>query len=158
MEIINNFSPTAKVWVYQASRDITEEEKGKITVLLSNFTSSWSSHGASVEGGFDIQYQRFIILIASENSGVSGCSIDSSVHVIRQIEADFNLGLLDRGTVSYLSNQQVKAIPFTGIKKEIEAGNVLPDTLIFNNAVSSLAELESSWLQKAENSWLSRYF
>ena len=158
MEIINNFAPTAKVWIYQASRNITQEESLAITEQLSAFTSSWNSHGASVEGGFEIKHNRFIILIASEASGVSGCSIDSSVKVIREIEANFSLGLLDRGVTSYLANEEVKAVPFTAIKKAIETGDIQRDTLIFNNAVSNLAEFESSWLQKAENSWLSRYF
>lgn len=158
MEIINNFAPTAKVWVYQATRDITAEEFSKITAQLTEFTTSWNSHGSPVEGGFEIKHNRFIILLATEASGVSGCSIDSSVKVIREIEATYKLGLLDRGTVSYLDQEQVKAIPFTAIKKTIDEGKITPSTLIFNNAVSDLAELERVWLQKAENSWLSRYF
>ncbi len=158
METINNFAPTAKVWVYQASRDITSEELSQINTQLSAFISSWNSHGAPVDGSFEIKHKRFIILIASEASGVSGCSIDSSVKVIREIEVNFSLGLLDRRTVSYLSGDEVKAISITDIKKTIEAGDIQADTLIFNNAVTTLAELENSWLQKAENSWLSRYF
>lgn len=158
MEIINNYSPTSKVWVYQASRDFTPEETQLVTNQLNQFISNWNSHGAPVDGGFEIKHNRFIVLIASEQSGVSGCSIDSSVKVIRDIEANFNLGLLDRSIVSYLSGKEVKAVPFTSIKKEIEAGNITPNTTIFNNTVSSLSEFENSWLQKAENSWISRYF
>lgn len=158
MEIaIETLSPTSRVWVYQAKREITTEEQRVINTLLHNFIQQWESHGATVAANFEIRQNQFIILVVSESTSVSGCSIDSSVAIIRQIEEQFNLGLLDHTKVSFEQNNSIKVIPFNQVKSHVKSGEISSDTIIFNNTVTSLEELSSTWKQKAENSWVSRF-
>ena len=85
---------SSKVWVYQSTSELTTDQTVTIKELLTDFVTQWNSHGADVTGAFDLLYDRFIILAADDRNSVSGCSIDSSVSVIREIETKLNLSLL----------------------------------------------------------------
>ena len=82
-----NFHPQSKLWIYQANRTFTMGEIFQIEGLLENFTAIWKSHGQPVKGFGTALYGQFIILMADESyTTVGGCSTDSSVHVIKEIE------------------------------------------------------------------------
>lgn len=156
--IASNFPPNSKVWIYFSKRDITTEEQTYIAEKLNTFIGAWQYHGAGVEGGFEIIDQRFIVLIANEDTNVGGCSIDSSVQLFRDIDAKYNLGLLDRTTVAYTSNGTIKQTAFNKVKPLIESGEITKDAIVFNNSVATLQDFNTNWKQSAENSWVSRFF
>src|ERR1700733_8349117 len=81
------FDPGSRVWIYQGHRPFTSLEATQTRQLLDSFIHNWQSHGTPVKGYAAIFQNQFIILMADETaSGVSGCSTDSSVRLIRQIE------------------------------------------------------------------------
>ncbi len=83
-EIPRHFSGDSRVWIYQSNRQFTIDEALQIEELLEGFTSTWKSHGADVTGLARLLFGQFIILLADETAtGVSGCSTDSSVRLIK---------------------------------------------------------------------------
>lgn len=45
-----------------------------------------------------VMYNRFVVLMADESEvGVSGCSMDASVHFIKGLAAEFNTNFLTDG-------------------------------------------------------------
>ncbi|EIM72990.1 hypothetical protein A3SI_18844 [Nitritalea halalkaliphila LW7] len=109
---------------------------------------------------FQVRYGQVILLAAEEKAGqVSGCSIDSSVAVLREIEARFGLDLLNKGKVSYVkSEKEVEVLPLAAIKEAVAQERIQKDSFILNPTVTHKRELEQSWLQPAAESWLKRYF
>src|SRR5436190_11481296 len=90
--IPQSFHPASRVWIYQCSRLFTISEAFEIEGILNNFVTSWNSHGTPVKGYANLFYDQFIVLMADETAtGVSGCSTDSSVRVIKQIEQEFTV-------------------------------------------------------------------
>src|ERR1700759_2402073 len=86
-----DFDNNSRVWIYQSSRPFTLEEATQIDSTLRQFADSWKSHGDDVKGFAKLQFNQFVIIIADETqAGVSGCSTDSSVRIIKQIEQQFN--------------------------------------------------------------------
>ena len=82
--IPQDFDANSRVWIYQCNRLFTLSEALQIEELLENFTKSWQSHGAKVVGYANLFFGQFIILIVDETAtGVSGCSTDSSVRLIK---------------------------------------------------------------------------
>ena len=57
-----NLPPESRVWVFPSDRPFREEELGKLKEALTNFLSSWTAHNQELEAGFDLPYNRFIIL------------------------------------------------------------------------------------------------
>src|ERR1700749_2961532 len=87
---------SSRVWIYQSSRLFTLPEALQIEQMLDEFVGSWHSHGVAVKGYANLFYGQFIILMADETaSGVSGCSMDSSVRLIKDIEQRFGIQLFD---------------------------------------------------------------
>jgi len=153
---------SAKVWVYQANRKLTVDEKQMAHQQLSTFVQSWQSHGQALKADFTILYDYFIILGVDESMhGASGCSIDSSVKVIKEIEQSLGLTLLDKSQIAYtLSKEEVQihTMDFRDVKRAILSSDIKKDTYIFNNQVTTFKELKASWLVEASQSWLGRFF
>src|ERR1700712_6124517 len=95
--IPEDFDDNSKVWIYQSSRLFLISEAFEIEDLLKDFTTNWKSHGTPVKGYGNLFFGQFIVLMADETaSGVSGCSTDSSVRLIKTIEEKFNVNMFDR--------------------------------------------------------------
>ncbi|HET6256260.1 MAG TPA: hypothetical protein VFE32_19440 [Puia sp.] len=153
------FDPGSRVWIYQGRRPFTVAEAAESQLLLDSFVADWQSHGTPVKGYGRIFYNQFIVLIADETaSGVSGCSTDSSVRLIRGIEQQTGVRLFDRLDLAFYLNEQVRLIPIAQLPAALNSGEIDPDTLYFNNTVQTKQELESKWLIPLKDSWLgSRY-
>jgi len=152
-----NFHPSSRVWVYQASRLFTMSEAIEIEGLLNNFSTQWKSHGTPVKGTGYLFFGQFVILMADETaSGVSGCSTDSSVRLIRDIEQRFGVNMFDRTTLAFIVKDKVQLLPLSQLQYAFDNQFINPDTLYFNNLVATKKELEEDWLQPVKDSWLAQ--
>ena len=155
----DSLSDTSRVWIYQSNRPFFPEEVNEMGILLESFTSQWQSHGAAVSASFKVLLNQFIILGGDDKGpSVGGCSIDSSVHFIQELEKKFNLSLLNKSDMAFFANQEIVILPFNKVKEAI-ANNILSkDDYYFNNSVTELDQYKKDWKQKLENSWVAKYF
>lgn len=154
--IDKDFSPDSRVWIYQSSRLFTISEALEIEELLNGFIAKWLSHGTPVKGAGYLFFGQFIILMADEKAtGVSGCSTDSSVRLIKDIEQRFGVNMFDRTTLAFVIKDKVELLPMTQIQYAFDNGFINSDTLYFNNLVETKEELENNWIVPINNSWLS---
>lgn len=157
---IASFPKNSKVWVYQSDREFTFNEQEYISEKLYSFISGWESHGRKLTGTFEIRFNRFIIIAVDENiSDASGCSIDKSVVIIREIATHTGTNLLDRSLVAYKNaSSPIHTVKFNEISAAVKQGIITPETLIYNNTITSLLELQMNWEIPAKSSWVSRFF
>jgi len=149
-----HFSENSRVWVYQSDRELTDNEALQIKVLLDNFTTGWTAHNNQLKAKAEIRYNRFIILIVDESqAGASGCSIDKSVHFMQQIESQFGINLFDRFNLAYREGGEVLSAPRAKFEELLRQGSINADTIVFNNLVQNLTELENKWEVPFKNSW-----
>ena len=152
-----NFSPDSRVWIYQSRRLITLSEALAVEDLLNDFTDKWLSHGTPVKGAGYLFFGQFIILMADEKAtGVSGCSTDSSVRLIKDIEQRFGLNMFDRTTLAFLVKDKVQLLPLSQLQYAFDNRFIDSHTLYFNNLVQTKVELENNWLIPIKDSWLSK--
>jgi hypothetical protein len=152
-----DFAADSRVWVYQSSRLFLMSEALHIEDLLNNFAANWQSHGAPVKGYANLFFGQFIVLMADERAtGVSGCSTDSSVRLIKQIEELFKVNMFDRTTLAFLVKDKVQMLPLAQLQYAINNNFVTPDTIYFNNLVQKKDELENKWLISVKESWLAK--
>lgn len=149
---------SARVWIYQSGRKFTETEKSTISDTLSAFTHSWVAHGNPLKTSFTILYDQFIVLAADEDfNEASGCSIDSSVRVIRQLDQQFSLGLFDRTRIAFLKAEQIEMIPLNELPRALTERHWTQDSMFFNNVIGSKVQLKNEWIIPAGQGWLKRY-
>lgn len=153
----NSFSPDSRVWVYQSSRLFTLNEALEIEELLNGFTAEWLSHGVPVKGAAHLFFGQFIILMADEKAtGVSGCSTDSSVRLIKDIEQRFGVNLFDRTMLAFVVKDKVQLLPLSQLQYAFDNKFIEAGTLYFNNLVQTKDELEKSWMVPVKESWLAK--
>lgn len=152
-----NFADSSRVWIYQSSRPFGISEAIQLEDMLNNFTGSWLSHGAPVKAYGNLFFGRFIVLMADESATtVGGCSTDSSVRFIKEVEARFSVSLFDRQMLSFIVKDKIENLPLSQLQYAIDNGFLNADTIYFNNLVATKKELESNWMITLKESWLAR--
>ena len=153
--IPENFDPNSRVWIYQSSRIFSITEALQIESILEDFVENWNSHGTPVKGYANLIFGQFVIFIADETAmGVSGCSTDSSVRVVKEIENLFRTSMFDRLTLAFIKDDKVQMLPLQQVSYAIENGFITKYTIYFNNLVQTKKDLLNSWLVPVKNSWL----
>ncbi len=156
---IDSMPDSARLWVYQAERKLTPEEVTLAGIQTENFLNQWAAHGHELKSAFEIRHDQFLVITVDESlNGASGCSIDACVGMVRTLENELGISFLDRSKVAILKNDEIHLVPFNGVKSLIDNGEILPETQVINNSVSSFGDWKKSWLQKASDSWMSRFF
>ncbi len=149
----------SRVWIYQSSRKFTDEEVLVLKEKLNDFLEKWTAHGADLKASLDIKYNRFIAIGLDQNlNAASGCSIDTQVRFIQQLEQDLQIGLLDKMNVTYIQNDRIHYKPLIDFKKMVKDGAVGKNTIVFNNLINTKEEYENHWEVPAIESWHSRFF
>ncbi len=153
--IPEDFNKNSRVWIYQSSRLFLMSEAFAIEDMLKDFVSNWKSHGDEVKGYANLLFGQFIVMMADETqSGVSGCSTDSSVRVIKQIEEQFKVNMFDRQNLAFLIKDKVQMLPLSQLNYAVENNFINGDTLYFNNTILTKKELLQNWMMPVKESWL----
>lgn len=148
----------SRIWIYQSNRKLSEVEVEFITKETKAFLKEWTAHGADLEAGFEIKYNRFIIIgLNQSNVSASGCSIDASVRFIQTLEKAIGVDLLDKMNVTYYNGDYIAHKSLLDFKKMAKNKSVSPNTVVFNNLVNTKAEYLEHWEVPAKDSWHSRF-
>lgn len=152
-----DFNPSSRVWVYQSSSLFSLHEALAIEAMLEEFTGKWLSHGTPVKGAGYLFFGQFIVLLADETAtGVSGCSTDSSVRLLKDIEQQFGVNMFDRTTIAFVIKDKIQLLPLSQLAYATENGFVDTETLYFNNLVQTKEELDINWIIPAKEGWLGK--
>ena len=153
--IPEHFSGGSRVWIYQSNRLFGLQEALRLETQLEEFVQDWQSHGIPVKGYANLLFGQFIVLMADETAtGVSGCSTDSSVRLMKKIEEMYGVQLFDRQLLAFLVKDKIQLLPLSQLSYAFENGYITGDTLYFNNLVQTKDELLNKWLIPVKESWL----
>ncbi|GAA3959190.1 hypothetical protein [Hymenobacter antarcticus] len=149
----------ARVWIYQASRPLTEAEIKATLPTLARFAEEWTSHGRSLLASAEFRHQQFLVVGLDEGvAGASGCSIDASVRFVAQLEQQLGVDLLEKSRLAFLQAGTVQVLTRPELKMAIAAATLTPDTSYFDNTIATKGELDTTWPRPAGQTWLARYF
>ena len=152
-------SDEARVWIYPANRPFKEEEIAEISTKLSTFLTQWTAHGAALNAGFTMPYNRFIVIALDESQQeATGCSIDASVRIIQEIEAAYDVILMDKMNVSFKQGEYITYKSLLDFKTMAKNKSVTENSVVFNHLVVNKGEFLTQWEVPAHQSWHARYF
>jgi hypothetical protein len=148
------FSEQSRVWIYQSNRELTAKETSEIQNTLDRFAAEWTAHNHQLKAKAEVRYNRFLVLIVDESqAGASGCSIDKSVHFLKDLEQQYGIDLFDRFNLAYRDGEQILSAPRSEFEELLKVGKIGNNTIVFNNTVKELAELETKWEVPFKDSW-----
>jgi len=138
-ELFKNLPDSSRVWIYQNQSKISAEDQKKIQEKLSTFVSTWAAHEVPLYGESAILEDYFIVLAVDETKTIaSGCSIDTSVHFIKELETEFQLSLFDRLNILIEEVGERKIIPYSELSKHRNA-------TFFDPSITKLGEFRQNW-------------
>lgn len=150
-----DFSNQSRVWIYQSNRMFLMSEALTIESMLEDFVAHWNSHGTAIKGWANLIYGQFIIIMADETqTGVSGCSTDSSVRLIKEIENLYKVEMFNRLSLAFILKEKVEMLPLQQLEYAFQNGFIQPDTPYFNNLVQTKKDLLENWIIPVQHSWL----
>ncbi|MBK8657343.1 MAG: hypothetical protein IPN22_00275 [Bacteroidetes bacterium] len=151
----NTLPPHSTTWIYQSNRLLTDTEALEIREKAKQFAKQWTAHKMEVAGDGDVLYNLFVVLMADEQvTGVSGCSIDASVHFIKSLERDYHLSFFTVGNIAYLLEGKAHLCSLKEFRSMIDSGALPADTLVFENMLSQKQQLIDSWIKPYNQSRL----
>ena len=152
-----DFSDDSRVWVYQSSRIFSISEALEIEKKLEDFAQNWKSHQIPVKGFGTMFFGQFIILMADETAtGVSGCSTDSSVRLVKEIENTYQVNMFNRTSLAFVIKEKIQLLPLSQVNYAIENGFIVADTLFIDNNVLDKISLMTRWIIPVKDSWLGK--
>ena len=153
------FSEQSRVWIYQSDRELSGEQAKQALDQLNLFAAEWTAHNHQLKAKAEVRYNRFLILIVDESqAGASGCSIDRSVNFMKRLEPQFGINLFDRFNLAYRDGAKVLSVPRNEFEELLKARKIDTNTIVFNNLVQNLQQLETKWEVPFKDSWHKQLF
>ncbi|TMM31993.1 ABC transporter ATPase [Polaribacter aestuariivivens] len=153
-----NLPNNSRVWIYQSDREFTADEIAIISKKAEDFINQWTRHGDDLKGSFTIKYNQFLVLAVDESfNNVSGCSIDSSVRFVQQLEKELKVDLMNKMNVTFKNNEHINLVKLSDFQQFAKEKKITSETIVFNNMVNSKEDFENNWEVPAKESWHKRF-
>lgn len=155
---IDGLPAHARVWVYKSAMPFTTEQRARILDRGRGFTATWATHGKPLAAAVEVLHHHFVVLaVDQEQAMASGCSIDKSVHFIQDLENDLGISLTDRMVVLYETDGGVRTCRVQEIPDLLQRGVLDAGTTVFDDLVSTKADLDQRFRVRLQDTWMSRY-
>lgn len=152
--------PDARLWIFAASRPLSDEERRRVLGEADAFIAQWMAHGVPLTAARDFRYDRFILVGVDERAaGVSGCSVDALVRRMQQLQSVLGLELINNEPVLYRKGEAIERVSRERFAGLVASGDVNLDTPVFDNTLTTVGDLRAGrWEVKAGDTWHARAF
>ncbi len=72
---------------------------------------------------------------------------------MKRLEPQFGISLFDRFNLAYRDGEQVLSLPRRDFEDLLKKGKINKQTIVYNNLVQNLTELETKWEVPFKDSW-----
>ncbi len=145
------------MWVYQIDKDLSRAEEDVLLNETSTFLGTWAAHGSGLKAAVRIVAHRLLLISADESfTNVSGCSIDSQITFLKEIQSRLKINLFNRSDIFYFEGDELKVMDLVDFRKGVSEGNISLDTFIFDTTIQRKSQVENELLIAVKDSWLMR--
>ncbi len=159
-EALSELPDEARLWIYGADRDLSDEEVAAVRDSLSDFLQEWSSHGRDVYGQAEVIDNRFLLIGAHIPSGdISGCGIDKSTRVVEELAGRLGFDWLSPINIFFRDGDRVRSATRSEFRTLAREGSVDASTPVYDLTIPDVAALRTGrFLQPVSRSWHGRAF
>jgi hypothetical protein len=150
----------ARLWIFPASRQLTDEERRRVLAETDAFIDEWMAHGIPLQAAREIEHNQFILVGVDERAaGVSGCSIDALVRRMGHLQTALGIELIENAPVLYRDGGTIARVSRDRFAELAASGSVSLDTRVFDNTVTKVGDFRSGrWEIRAGDAWHRRAF
>ncbi len=145
----------SNLWIYTFNKQPLQPLLNEIQQDCTLFIKQWTAHETLLEASFQIQHQRFLIFSVNEKHAMaSGCSIDKLTRFIKTLETKHQIDLLNRQLIAIKPNDDIVVYPLTTVVEKIKSKDITANTLMFDNTISQVEDLQNNWLKPLADTYL----
>jgi hypothetical protein len=90
----------ARLWVFVGDRKMSATEISWLNESLTEFVSSWQTHGKSLDAVGFVLHEAALVIVANENAvKASGCSMDKINHLVKDVGSQLSMDFFNRMNV-----------------------------------------------------------
>ncbi len=143
-----------RIWIYVANRPLTIAEQADVKNRLAAFCQSWAAHGDLLSAEFDIFHQQLLVLgVDEQQTAATGCSIDQTSAIFKQIDAELQLDLFNRLNLTFLEGDKVRLVRLSELNQAYQSGIINNETHFLDITISVLDDLRTRWQVPFKDSW-----
>lgn len=152
--------PHGRLWVFPASRDLTEPEAGACLEAVDEFLATWSAHGAPLRAARELRDRRFLMVgVDVDAEAPSGCSIDKLVNRLKALGADMGVDLVDHAPVWYREGNAVRTVGRAEFRALAAAGKISARVPVFDTSLTKVSQAREGALERpASETWHGKAF
>ena len=148
----------ARLWIYPASRELTQDEVARLSPKLAEFANQWTAHKMQLEAYAGIWANRFLVIGVDEaKAAASGCSIDASVRFVHQLAADLKVDFFDRMLFFVKQEGGYAAYSRDRFEQAFATGEVHADSIVVDPLVATKGDAIQGFHKRLSDSWHARF-
>ena len=90
-------------------------------------------------------------------NNVSGCSIDSSVRFVQELEKELQIDLMNKMNITFKDDNHINLVKLSDFQRFAKDRKITSETIVFNNMVNTKQDFENNWEVPAKQSWHNRF-
>ncbi len=140
----------SRIWIFGISPALDARGEAAVLERVDGFLAEWAAHGTPITAARQIVEGSFLVVAVDKRSETSGCSIDRMFGIMRQLERELGVSILDAARVFYRgADAAVHAVSRGDFR---DRGDL--HTRVFDTTAERLGEVRSgSWERPASESW-----
>ena len=143
---LNALSDDSRIWLFGVAPALDDAKRARMLAEVDRFLRDWAAHNVPVTSAREILHDSFLLIAVDKASETSGCSIDRMFGLLRQLERDLGVTILDPNLVFTRDRGAMTRDEFRAAAE--------PDTVVFDPLVERLGDVRSGrWERRAEQSW-----
>jgi len=145
---ISRLSDDANIWIFPITPALADPDAmlGRVDAFL----DSWAAHNVPVLAARDLRENRFLIVAADKDAEKSGCSIDRLFALVRMMERELGVSMLDASLVYYRDAEGV----IRDAKRSELHDRADESTIVFDTTAPTLGDIRrGTWERPARDSW-----
>jgi hypothetical protein len=154
-DLFSSFPDDAKLWVYPLARPLSAADRARVAERLDAFLREWQSHRVPVRGAYEVLEERFVLITGYVDDGVSGCSTDSMMRVMKTLRQEDGIDGFDRSLVFFRDAAgRAQAVSRADFQALVDAGQVDAHTRVFDTTIQFVGDLRRGGFETAfAKSW-----
>lgn len=145
-----NLPDDSRIWIFGISPALDDAKGAQLLARVDEFLSQWAAHGQPITGGRDLLLGSFLVIGVDQRSETSGCSIDRMFGLLKQLERELGVQILEPNRIFYRgADGKVHAMSRADFAQNADA-----HTIVFDILAERLGEVTSGrWERAAKDSW-----
>jgi hypothetical protein len=147
---ISQLPDDSRIWIFGISPELDARKSVRLLSLVDRFLDDWSAHGQPIVSGREIVHGSFLIIGVDQRSETSGCSIDRMFGLLRQLEHELEVAILNPDRI--FCRDASGAVMALSRSDFSERGR--GDTVVFDILAERIGRIRGGeWERPARDSW-----